>query len=76
MTKLKSLYAPWCGISDISALEGLTDLEYLNLHHNQIMNIEPLYGLNNLTHLNLQSNIIPEEEITLFYEKKEEKIFL
>ena len=26
LTKLKSLYAPWCGISDITALGSLTDL--------------------------------------------------
>ncbi|MFL0194337.1 leucine-rich repeat domain-containing protein [Clostridium sp. WILCCON 0269] len=45
-------------ISDISALSGLTKLQYLNLSGNQISDINALSGLTKLRYLNLFSNQI------------------
>ncbi len=58
LTRLKSLYAPWCGIDDISVLSNMPDLEYLQLHHNNIINIDSLKTLEKLTYLELGSNKI------------------
>lgn len=65
LTKLTSLYAPWCGIADISALKNLTELEYLNLFHNQIEDVSVLEKLDKLTYLNLELNHI--KDITPLY---------
>jgi cysteine-rich repeat protein len=45
-------------ISDISALNGLTNLVSLLLDNNNISNLTPLTGLTNLTNLNLYQNNI------------------
>lgn len=58
LTKLTSLYAPWCGIKDISALRNLTELDYLNLFHNEIEDISALEKLDQITYLNLRWNQI------------------
>ena len=47
-------------ISDISPLEGLNNLEELNLEVNVISDISPLGGLNNLTKLFLGDNAISD----------------
>lgn len=60
LTKLTSLYAPWCGIEDISALENLTELEYLNLFHNRIGDISALDHLVKLNYLELGLNQITD----------------
>ncbi|MDE7269585.1 MAG: leucine-rich repeat domain-containing protein [Acetatifactor sp.] len=60
LTKLTSLYAPWCGIEDISVLENLTEVEYLNLRHNQIEDVNVLGKLEKLTYLNLEWNQIED----------------
>jgi len=46
------------GISDISLLSGLTNLESLYLNLNSISDIIPLAGLTNLENLRLRSNDI------------------
>lgn len=60
LTKLTSLYAPWCGIEDISALGNLTELEYLNLFHNRIDDISALEHLAKLNFLELGLNEITD----------------
>lgn len=60
LTKLKSLYAPWCGVSDISVLSGLTELEELRLSRNEITDISALKGLRKLTTLQLEQNEISD----------------
>jgi Leucine-rich repeat (LRR) protein len=47
-------------ISDITPLEGLTNLKELNLWINNISDLTPLAGLTNLTMLNLQENNISD----------------
>ena len=49
-----------CGISDISALAELTQLQWLELIGNSIKDISPLKTLTNLNHLNLDANIISD----------------
>jgi internalin A len=55
-------------ISDITPLQSLTHLTYLNLYDNQILDIKPLEFLSNLTELDLNfnkiSNIIPLQSLT------------
>lgn len=65
LTKLKSLYAPWSGITSISALANLTQIEYLNLHNNRISDISILKGLGKLDYLELGQNEI--SDITPLY---------
>ena len=60
LTKLTSLYAPWCGIEDISALGNMTELEYLNLFHNRIGDISALERLVKLNYLELGINQITD----------------
>ncbi len=60
LTNLKTLYARYCGISDISALGGLTQLEELNLGNNRISDISPLKNLQNLTKVCLDNNKIAD----------------
>ena len=45
-------------ISDITPLQSLTNLTYLDLHCNQISDITPLQSLTNLTYLDLHCNQI------------------
>jgi len=47
-------------ISDLSPLNGLTNLRYLNLYENQNPDITALAGLTNLTELNLGRNKITD----------------
>ena len=47
-------------ISDISAVQGLTKLEVLDLQDNSIKNISAVRGLTNLTLLNLSGNLITD----------------
>ncbi len=49
-----------CGISDISALSELTNLQKLELWKNNIGNISEISGLTNLQVLNLTSNAISD----------------
>jgi hypothetical protein len=43
-------------LCDISALGGLTNLNYLRLYNNEICDISPISGLTNLAYLRLDSN--------------------
>lgn len=63
LTKLESLYAPWCGITNINALSDLTKLNYLNLNSNSITDITPLKKLNKLDYLQLDNNQIVDISI-------------
>lgn len=54
--RLKRLDASECQISDLSGIERLQNLEYLNLRGNNIADLTPLAQLKNLTYLNLHSN--------------------
>lgn len=56
MIQLYSLYAPYCGIEDISVLKRIPDLEYLQLFHNNISDISALAGLKMLDYLELGMN--------------------
>jgi Leucine-rich repeat (LRR) protein len=47
-------------ISNISPLSNLTELSYLNLSGNIIVDISPLYDLKNLYHLDLSYNLISD----------------
>ncbi len=47
-------------IRDLSPLLGLTNLQYLDLTHNQIQDASPLSGLTNLQHLGLSHNQIQD----------------
>ncbi len=58
LAKLESLYAPWCGKTDIYALSDLTELNYLNLMSNRITDITPLKNLEKLDYLQLNNNQI------------------
>lgn len=57
---LESLEIERSGISDISALSGLTNLKELNLSENNINDIRVLSCLTNLKDLNLQRNNISD----------------
>ena len=53
------------GISDVSPLTGLTNLEELYLEANQITDLTPLAGLTKLKILNLYGNPIPDDQIEM-----------
>ena len=53
LTNLKWLYLSNCSISDVSFLEGLTQLIYLSLTSNPISDVSPLAGLTQLKWLYL-----------------------
>lgn len=52
----------WKGLSDITAVEGLTSLTWLNISHNIITSIEPASSLFYLEYLNAASNNIADIE--------------
>ena len=62
LTKLRTLQLSSCGtgkgnaVSDIGWLEGLTELRWLNLVHNNISDTSALEGLTELTYLNISDN--------------------
>ena len=58
MTKLEVLDLDGNSISDISAVQGLTNLTWLDLDDNNITDISPLSGLTNLEVLGLRDNSI------------------
>ncbi len=58
MATLTSLEAYESNISNLTGLEGATNLTWLNLYYNSISDISPLAGLTNLTTLNLLYNNI------------------
>ena len=60
MAKLTDLTAPNANISNLTGLEGATNLTDLRLRGNSISDISPLEGLNNLTYLNLSGNSISD----------------
>ncbi|MCP4217820.1 MAG: GTP-binding protein, partial [bacterium] len=45
-------------VSDLSPLQGLTNLTDLNFHSNQVSDLSPLQGLTNLTSLDARNNSI------------------
>ena len=56
MVTLTRLEAPEAGISDLTGLEGATNLRGLNLWRNSVSDLLPLVGLTNLTELYLGGN--------------------
>lgn len=66
--QLKTLYMSCAGISDISFLAELTNLEELDISENHISDLTPLSGLKNLKYLYLYNNdlsdISPLAELT------------
>ena len=60
MTTLTRLEAPEAGISNLSGLEGATNLRGLNLWRNSVSNLSPLAGLTKLTELYLGINSAPD----------------
>ena len=57
---LVRLDLPDRGLTDISALAGLTGLEVLDLHGNELADVWPLAGLANLRRLDLSANRIED----------------
>ncbi len=55
-------------IDDLSPLEGLTNLEYLNISNMPIKDLSPLDNMTKLKKLNSTMNFIPQEEIDHFKE--------
>ena len=60
MKRLYQLIAPNASITDLTGLEGATNLTWLILHNNSISDISPLKGLNNLRRLELHNNSISD----------------
>ena len=60
LKSLTTLEAREMGISDLSGLEYLTNLRYLELWYNNISDLSPLAGLTNLDYLFLTSNNISD----------------
>lgn len=65
LKELKTLSAPYCGISDLSPLKNLDKLEYLKLGKNDIDNIEVLAGMQRLNYLDIEDNQI--SDISVLY---------
>lgn len=55
-------------IDDLSPLEGLTNLEYLNISNMPIKDLSPLDNMTKLKKVNSTMNFIPQEEIDRFKE--------
>ena len=68
LATLTRLEAREAGISDLTGLEGATNLVYLNLGRNNISDISQVRGLTNLTNLNLRDNnisdVLPVADLT------------
>jgi len=60
LTKLENLTLNGCGLTTISALDGLTAIRTLDLGNNTLRNIDPLSVMNNLTEVNLQHNALTD----------------
>ena len=60
MKRLYQLIAPNASITDLTGLEGATNLTWLILHNNSISDISPLKGLTNLRRLELHNNSISD----------------
>ena len=60
MENLRELDLTYCKLGDISALEGLTGLTYLDLGTNAITDISALKSLTGLTYLDLRGNEISD----------------
>ena len=60
MKRLYQLIAPKASITDLTGLEGATNLTWLILHNNSISDISPLKGLTNLVRLELHNNSISD----------------
>ncbi len=60
MTHLTHLEIYYNGLSDISPLEGLTNLSVVYFSGNNISDISPLEGLTNLTYLILYRNNVTD----------------
>lgn len=56
--RITAIYAVNAGITDISALSGLSNLTYLQLYFNGIDDLDPLRSLTGLTYLDLSANDI------------------
>ena len=60
MKHLPQLIAPNASITDLTGLEGATNLELLELGNNFISDLSPLKGLTNLVRLDLNNNSISD----------------
>ena len=60
MLLLTELGAVILGIEDLTGLEYATNLVYLELYHNYIIDISPISGLTNLSYLDLNGNWISD----------------
>lgn len=58
LKKLKVLILAICGLQDISFLEPLGDLKYLNLFYNEIRDLSPIRSLGKTTGLHISRNPI------------------
>jgi len=58
LSTLTELHLAGCGLSNISALEGLTKLQVLDLTGNSIVSIDPLKNMTQMRELRLSSNAI------------------
>lgn len=59
-TNLQTLVLRWNRLSDVSALAALVNLQYLDIHDNQIRDLTPLAGLGDLRTLVLRFNRISD----------------
>ena len=68
LVNLKQLYLGSNGLTDVTALSGLTQLEKLDLSYNELTNIDSLSDLKNLKYLDLSSNQITDYSPVEFVE--------
>ena len=63
MDALEELTASSNQVSDLSSLQGLTELRILALNNNRIKDTSPILGLKSLKWVNLKGNPVSEEAI-------------
>ena len=68
LINLKQLYLGSNGLTDVTALSGLTQLEKLDLSYNELTNVDSLSDLKNLKYLNLSLNQISDYSPVEFVE--------
>jgi len=60
LTQLENLTLNGCGLTTVSALDGLTSMRVLDLGNNTLRNIDSLATMTKLTELNLQHNALTD----------------
>lgn len=76
MLSLEYLQLHHNNVSDISILKHLSKINYLGLDSNKITDIKPISQLPSLETLHINGNLIPEEDLNIFYLPKEEDYFI